>query len=213
MRRRKAEVSHFLWAITVRGRDFGRNALLAARVPPWRSTFLVVLLGIGFSLMIGRAFFSATNPLNRITANLVVANQPQDSLAALVTQANRLSLLSKNIESLSINSLKAAMDDSVVAAQRAAIDFNAQSNAWSELRGKIKDDSSTYESLRVQLADLQRMQKDEIVRLKTLLDEAQRPSIFADAFNLFLSFFVGVLSSLLASGLYEKWQARRRSAA
>jgi hypothetical protein len=211
-RRRKKEVSRLLWNLALKGRDLGRNALLAARMPPWRSKFLIALLGVCFAVLLGRAFFLATNPLNRLRANLVVANQPQDSLSALVQQATKLSALSQNIESVSISSLRAAMEDSVATAQRAALDFNAQSNAWSELRGKIKDDSSTYESLRAQLADLQRMQKEEVVRLKSLLDEAQRPSIFADAFNLFLSFFVGVLSSLIASGLYEKWQTRRRGA-
>ena len=213
MRMRKAQISHYLWALSVRGREFGLNTLLAAKMPPWRSKLLVALLGLAFAMLLGRAFYLATNPLSRISANLVVANQPQDSLAALVKQAARLSQLSKNIESLSINSLRGAMEDSVAAAERAAVDFNAQSTAWSELRGKIKNDSSTYDALRAQLADLQRMQKDEIVRLKKLLDEAQRPSIFADAWSLFLSFLIGVLGSLLASGLYEAWRERRKRVA
>jgi len=208
----ESQISYWLRAVATQGREFQQNALIAARIPAWRSKFLVAMIGFLFCGLLGQAFFVATNPLLKMQAQMVTANLPMDSLTMLVYQTDRLNQLTKKIDNVSVAALRSAMEESVRAANLAAVDFRAQSNAWSDLRGKIKDDTSTYDALRAQLAEVQRLQKDEIVRLKQMLDDAQRPSILADAWNLFLSFVLGVVGSFLASGLYERWRARRATA-
>ncbi len=163
------------------------NALIASKVPPWRSRFVLALIGLAFIGLLGRAYFLATNPLIQLRAAMAVANAPQDSLVSLARESARLEQISKNLDSMSINAIKQALQDSIAVAERAALDFNAQSKAWSDLRGKIRQDSSTYDALRNDLATLQSIQRGEILRLKQMLEEAQRPSIFADAWNLALS--------------------------
>jgi hypothetical protein len=206
-------VSRQLGYLAARASYAAQSAIGAVSIPAWRSKFVVIVFGLLFSALLGRAFYLATNPLNRLRSAMVVANAPQDSLVALVREAERLKQLSSNIESLSISQLKAELQNSISVAQRAALEFNAQSQAWSDLRGKIKEDSTTYNALRADLAKLQELQQGEILRLKKMLDEAQRPSIFADAWNLGLSFALGVLSSILASWLYEAWKGRQLNGA
>lgn len=182
------------------------NTLKSAQVPPVRLRSIILLFGLAFSTLLGRAYYLATNPLLQLRAAMVVANAPQDSLVALARESARLEQVSKNLDSMSINAIKQALKDASSVAVRAALDFNAQSRAWSDLRGKIRQDSSTYDALRNDLATLQSIQREEIMRLKEMLDKAQRPSIFVDVWNLALSFILGVLSSLVASTMYERWR-------
>lgn len=209
-RRRKKQLSAALFERAAgRAPEACNSEVIVSRVPLWRPKLIVVIFAFAFTTVAARAFFLATNPINQLRATMVAANSPQDSLAALVRQADQLESLSQNIEAISIATLRQAMNDSVAAAQRAALDFDSQSKAWSELRGKIKNDSSTYDQLRKDLYELKKMQSEEIVRLKTLLDEAQRPSLFADIWNLVFSFALGIGSSVFASALYDKLKRPR----
>jgi hypothetical protein len=210
LRKRRSEIAARLAA-------FGRAAAaipkmahaVYLRETEWRYRLVVTLFALSFLTLAGRGYYLATSPFIRTKANLVVLNTEQSSVAALVSQTEQLRLLTNNVERASLADIRAALEKTVTVANRAALDFQGQFEAWSELRGKIKQDSSTYDALRAQLSDLQKLQQGEILRLKEALDAAQKPSIFADVFNLSLSFVLGVLSSILASALYEGWRRRR----
>jgi len=180
-----------------------------AVLPSWMSHFLLSLFAIGFALMIGRAYCLATDQDNRLRAQLISANLPLDALSELVYQSDKLTSISENIESVSVAALRISISDTAKAASNAAEEFRARSKAWSELRGKIKNDQSTYDNLRSDISQVQALQKDEVIKLKKMLDEAQRPSIFADAFNMTLSFILGILGSIISSWLYESWKGKK----
>lgn len=178
-------------------------------VPIWRSRLLVTIFAIGFVFMLGRAYYLATSPDIKMKAQMLAANLPLDALSALVYQSDRLSALSQDIDSVSVSTLRSAISDTAKAANSAAKEFRSRSQAWSELRGKIKNDQSTYDSLRSELEQVQKLQRGELIKLKKMLDEAQKPSIFADTINLTISFLLGVVGSILATWLYESWKGKK----
>lgn len=212
-KRRKRQISERMSDIPPQRISVEEAPVAALRSQGWRSRFIVVIFGLLFAVLVGRAFFLATNPLMKLRAAMFTANSPQNALFELAQETAKLHQLSASLESMSINQLRETIQQSAAVAQRAALEFSAQSRAWSELRGRIREDSSTYEALRADLARLQSLQQQEIVGLKRMLDEAQRPSIFADALNLSLSFSPGVLSSILASWMYERWGKHQSSTA
>lgn len=176
----------------------------------WRPRIVVVALMLGFIALTVRLLYLTTDAGLKLRAAVFVANSPQSALNQLVKETADLSRLADNFEEMSIADIRRRLRSSIAVADRAALEFEAQSKAWSYVRGKIKDDSSTYDALRRDLAESQRLQEDEVRRLKRLLDDAQKPSLIADTWNLSLSFFLGVLSSLLATAMYEKWKERLR---
>lgn len=204
-KRRKAQIIASRRLIRDQGPVNDRSNTIVAKLPVWRSLLLLSLLVFCFISLAGYALYLTTNPLNQLRAHMMTANQPLDALSALIQQSDRLDQLSKNIENISIALLKQELDRSVMLANLAAKEFDAQSKSWSEMRGKIKQDNSTYDALRMELAELEKIQKDQIVRFKQVISEAERPSILADIRDLFLTFILGVLSSLIASSLYKKW--------
>ncbi len=176
----------------------------------WRSRVVVVALMLGFVALTARLIYLTTDAGLKLRAAVFVANSPQSALNQLVKETADLTRLADDIETMSIGDIRRRLRSSIAVADRAAVEFEAQSKAWSYVRGRIKEDSSTYDALRKDLAESQRLQEDEVRRLKRLLDDAQKPSLIADTWNLALSFFLGFLSSLLASAMYEKWKKPSR---
>jgi hypothetical protein len=213
MKRRREEVAAKMRDWASQARNLSESQLAFIRQNAFRTKMLVVIFSLLFSALAGRAYYLATDSFIRSKADMVLLNTELSSASALARESERLSRLASRLENVSLGELREILANAASLAERASRDFKAQYSSWSALRGKIKEDSSTYESLRVQLAELQRLQNEEILRLKQMLDAAQKPSIFADAMNLTLSFALGVLSSLLASGVYTWWQERRARAA
>lgn len=182
----------------------------ALKVFSWRTRVVVVALMLGFVALTARLIYLTIDAGLKLRAAVFVANSPQSALNQLVKETADLTRLADDIETMSIGDIRRRLRSSIAVADRAAVEFEAQSKAWSYVRGRIKEDSSTYDALRKDLAESQRLQEDEVRRLKRLLDDAQKPSLIADTWNLALSFFLGFLSSLLASAMYEKWKEPRR---
>lgn len=212
-RKRKKEIAERFRYLMHFARPCSESHLAFFQQNVRRARLLVWAFAILFVTLCARGYYLATDSSIRAKADLVLLNSELSSVVALARESERLGRLASRLEDLSLSELRNVLSDASILAERASRDFQAQYASWSNLRGRIREDSSTYEALRAQLAELQRLQNEEIVRLKQMLDAAQEPSIYADVVNLLLSFSLGILSSLLASGLYTWWKSRGSSTA
>jgi len=149
---------------------------------------------------------------NRLRAHLVYMNRTPISFAELGNQVVRLNEMTSHLDSYSISEIKNAMHTSAILAEIARSEFESQYNSWLYVQGKIGNDTDSLLKLREQLNLLQNLNDKEITRLKKVIDDTNRPSIFESSFNLLLSFVLGVLSSILASHIYTKYQRRTSTA-
>jgi hypothetical protein len=215
-RRRKSEVASRLAMLSRFKRVFRKGHAEYTAMNFNRSRFVLIVFVALFALLLGRAYYLATSPFIRAQANLLSANTELSSVGALARQSSRLDQLSSQVEEMSLSDIRALLDETAALARRAARDFQSQYDSWSSLQGNIQEDSRAHDALRLKLDEVKRLQEGEVVRLKAMLDEAQKPSVFADALNLIISFFLGVLGSIAANAIYTAWQARKpraRSAA
>lgn len=165
---------------------------------------------VAFALLAWRACFIVLSPSQRLKAALVTTNIEPAAGPALIAQVKVLNDLSANIETTSIALLRDALQKTSRLAERATREFEAQYQSWTLLRGQIKNDGTTYNELRQQLEQTQALQDREIVRLQDALSKAQKPSMWSDMGTLALSFGLGILSSILATILWERTPRLKR---
>ena len=174
-----------------------------------RSKVLAVVAGLLMMILLGRAIALHTFDYYRTQNALLQANREPLSLKLLNEHIESLDAMALNIEKASLGDIKAALEKTIRLTNQASQEYKVQFNAWSELRGKIKNDGSTYNALRAQLNDLQKFQQEEILRLRELLNKAQQDSPWEYFWSIALSFFLGVLGSLFASKVYDEWKERK----
>lgn len=186
----------------MRSRMFSHHG---GRPPLWRSKFIGFLLIVFAIAIFSRAAFIALSPAHKLKAALLVVNVEPAAGPALLAQVQVLNTISADIENTSIATLREALSKTARLAERATREFEAQYQSWTVLRGHIKNDGTTYNELRRQLEQTQSLQDREILRLQQALSKAQKPSIWSEFSALSLSFFLGILSSVLATMFWEKW--------
>lgn len=165
---------------------------------------MMTLFVIVAILMAYRASFVVLSPSYRARAALVEANLQPVFVAPLLEQVGQLKTMGANIETTSIVALREALQNTARLAESATKEFEAQYASWAVVRGEIKNDGAPYNELRRQLEQTQRLQETEIIRLREALDKAVKPSMWWDVGTQGLSFFMGVLSSILATLTWER---------
>lgn len=165
-----------------------------------------VLLAVA---LIVRAAFVTIGTSNRLKTNLAIMNRTPQSFLDLGAQVETLTEMTAEIDQHSLAEIKSALITTSRLAAYAQVEYRAQYDAWLAIKNVNAQDKKAFLQLRNQLDEVQRLQDTEIVRLKKLLDDSTKPSLFADGMNLMFSFVVGILSSILASRLYELWKARK----
>jgi len=145
---------------------------------------------------------------NNRRANLAIMGRSADSLARLNAHMASLDRMTANIERYNFGQIREtlALTNSLVS--QLGREFAAQQKSWEAIQAEIRKDEISFLDLKNQLAQIQKLQAGEIVRLKQAIDEATRPSLVADMVNLFFSFVLGFLSSIAASWAYVRWKGR-----
>lgn len=183
---------------------YATSPLLASKTPPWRSRFVISLIALAFSMLFARTIYVMLIWKPSGKTELARAAISKDSLSSLAVEIERLSQLSTKTDSLSINELRQAIQRSTEVASRAAVDLQSQAKTWEEIRRGIAEDKVTHDTLKANLLEIKKLHAEEIVRVKSLIDAATRPSVWGEVFNLAISFIFGVLSSILASWIYDQ---------
>ncbi len=158
--------------------------------------FFFVLI---FGALIYRSSVLTLGEENREKVNLVLMNREPVSLEKLNNHVENLERMTSNINEYSFSKIEAAIRETITLVNFTNRELNAQYNAWLEVKGKIREDSTSFQKLKNDLRKIQKMQGQEILALKKLLDEAEQPNSFADGFNLALTFTLGIMSSLIAT--------------
>lgn len=169
---------------------------------------LTVFVLLAVALLV-RAAFVTIGTSNRLQTNLALMNRTPQSFLDLGAQVETLSEMTAEIDQHSLAEIKSALITTSRLAAYAQVESRAQYDAWLAIKNASVQDKKVFLQLRNQLDEVRRFQDTEIVRLKKLLDDSTKPSLLADGMNLMFSFVVGVLSSILASRLYEPWKARK----
>jgi ABC-type antimicrobial peptide transport system permease subunit len=167
---------------------------------------LLMLLAIFYSVYFAILMVKSSN---RLKANLVIMNRTPTSLIELNKQADVLQKITSNIDSHTLGDIKNALTETANLAELVGVEFQAQYNSWVIVKGQINKDTDNFIQLKQKLDQVQNFQDIEIVRLKKLLDESTKPSFLSISFNIFASFAVGVLSSILASHVYSRWLQKK----
>jgi len=170
--------------------------------------FLIVLVLIIYLVRFG---ILTIGDSNRLVRNLVIMNRTPVSFVELSNQVIELQKITSNIDNYSLNDIKKNLLLTASFADLAGREFKAQYESWILVKNQIEKDTSSFVQLKQQLDEVQKLQNDEVVRLKKLLDETTKPSMFSSSMNLIASFILGVLSSVLASHIYVMWQQRKQN--
>ena len=136
---------------SVRGVNYSTSPLLASKTPPWRSRFLVLLVGAAFSLLVGRAlyvqvlqaeFFQKQGEARYASTLHLPANRGR-----IMDRHGQILAISVNAPTLTVNprQFKATAD------QKRELATLLRMNPR-ELEGKLGEDSA-YAVLRRQLDD------------------------------------------------------------
>ena len=146
---------------------------------------------------------------NKDKINLVLMNREPKSLQKLNDHAGKLEAMTTNIEEYSFFDIRTAIQETTNLVTLTNRELEAQYDAWVDIQDRIKNDSGSYYKLRNQLNDIQNLQDRQILELKKMLEQAEKPSIVDDFISLSLTFMLGILSSLLASAGRSEWKRRR----
>lgn len=171
----------------------------------FRTRVVIWIFLVAAALLAWRACFVAMSPTYRVRAALIEANLQPKFMDPLRVQVRDLQALSQRLERVSIGELRSALERTAGLTEQATREFELQYASWTVLRGQIKNDGSSYDALRVQLADVQNLHEKEIQRLRAALDLAAKPSVWSDIWTTLLSFVLGIASSILATMTWERW--------
>jgi len=158
--------------------------------------------------LFSRSIYLMVGENNRINSDLIIASRTPLSLDQLNIQAVKLKKIADNIDSYSFGQIKQAINETVNLVKISNREINAQYEAWLNVKSKINVDTKHYVQLKHQLSKIQELQTAEIIRLRLMLKNAERPSIIVDIWNLILTFVLGVSSSFAASLLWKKYKSR-----
>ncbi|SFL26820.1 hypothetical protein SAMN05216302_105015 [Nitrosomonas aestuarii] len=165
--------------------------------------FFIVISGL-----IYRASVLMVGNENSEKANLVLMNRSPVSLQHLNEHAGKLEEMTNDINNYTFSSIKREIDKTIKLINLTNLELKAQYEAWISVKGMMKSDSDSLIKLKDQLDTTRNLQQKEILKLKKILDEVQKPSLITDLFNLALTFVLGVLSSILATMGLTLWRNR-----
>lgn len=170
---------------------------------------IVIPLCAGVLYMLGHTIHFALSQNSREQVNLMLMNRTPRSFEELRIQTERLNAITSNIEKYSLGEIRQELQRTSGLVTISRKEFAAQYDAWLEVKEAAGQDRESFLELRAQLDDVSRLQDNQIQRLRKLLDESAEPSFFDSVLGLVGSFFLGVMSSVLASAAYERVMARR----
>lgn len=176
-----------------------------------RFYILLFCLFITVAGLVYRAAFVIVGPDNVEKVNLVLMNRSPISLQRLNEHAEKLEEMTNNIDNYTFSTIKLEIDKTIKLVNFANLELKAQYDAWISVKSSLKNDGDSLAKLKEQLDTTRNLQEQEIVKLKNILDNIQKPSIIADLINLTLTFIFGVLSSVIASIGINKWKNRHKS--
>lgn len=180
------------------------SPILALRVPPWRSKLVVGAFLVAFAGLFTRAIYVMA--LSDFTSQAQVVRDAisKDTLSLIAIEIERLNQLALRTDSLSIFELQQALKRSVDIASIAAVDLELQAKTWKDIRERIAEDKMSHESLKAELVEVKKLHALEIARIKSIIDIATQPNMWTVFFNHFVSFIFGVISSIIASWIYDQ---------
>ena len=176
---------------------------------------LVIMGGKGRVILVG--FILGLMPLCLIYKNVVIAygseenlkvdlvlmNRQVESLSRLNRLSTDLEMITENIENYSFAQIKKSILDTVDSINLTNREIQAQYDSWVRVKNDIKHDREVFLELRDDLSQIQMLQDNEILKLKDFLESAEKTTLVSDSVSLFLTFFVGVLSSISASAAWR----------
>lgn len=159
--------------------------------------------------LVARALFILYNDDVQSKINLKLMSREPTSLRLLENKRAEIDRATKNIGSLSLDEIQALLATTSLLAGQASTELKAQEDAWDKMKIRSDVDAATYEDVKRQLNIVSKMQSEEIIKLKGLLDEAKSPSVMDNIWGLFASFLIGVISSFAATFLLDLIRKRR----
>lgn len=174
-----------------------------------RQKVLIAVLGLVTSGVMIKVWFSMIGDDNQAKANLAVMARTPRSFVALEEQTKLLDSMTSDISQFTLAQIKDELEKTNHLVKTARQEFVAQNEAWVKVSRFAEKDMDSFIELKRKLDEVQRLQDEEIVRLNELLEESQKDSFFESLFGFIFSFSMGVLSSIAASHLYERYKTRQ----
>jgi hypothetical protein len=176
-----------------------------------REITLIILMFIVFSLM-GYKAYTVTMGIENITrTNLMLIVRTPQSIIKLQEHTQKINLMAGDIESVPLGEIKSAFTETVSLINLTTREIDAQYAAWLALKLEMNNDGASFKELKANLDTIRTLQNEEIVSLKKTLDEVEEVDMIESLISILISFFIGVLSSVVASIAFPKFAAKVKS--
>ncbi|MEL4280695.1 MULTISPECIES: hypothetical protein [Shewanella] len=169
-----------------------------------REKFFYAMIIIAFAALAYRAYVVTRGTENVTKTNLVMIARTPQSLTKLQHHSEKINLMINDIESLPLKDIKSTIVETVDLINLTSKEIEAQYAAWINLKNKMDNDGLTFVELKNKLETVQILQKQEIENLKGVMNDIYEQSLLSQITALFISFIIGVFSSIAASFLFPK---------
>lgn len=178
----------------------------------YSSKYRLITLAIVFAVMVCGLIYRVSvltlGEENRGKANLVLMNRSPISMQKLNMHVAQLEEMTGNIGDYSFSNIKHSIEETIDLVNQTNREIEAQYYAWLQVKDLINHDEESFVQLKEQLLQIQSLQDNEILSMKRVLDEAEKPSLITDMFNLTLTFLLGIFSSLFATIGWSLWKKK-----
>jgi len=165
------------------------------------------LFGVIVLLVFARGIYILIGKDLNDEINTILVTRPLVSLKALAAHTDKIELVQNDIENQSFAQIKKMFEDTLRLTQNSVIEIKSQESAWLELKSEMKEDRVNFEQIKNQLADVENIKDQQIIRVKELMDVSESSFVIRSlqwVGNHFVGFALGILASLIVNWIAQK---------
>lgn len=159
-----------------------------------------------------RVLYLTTDIENIDRADLITVTRTPLSFLKLNTHIKELEDMSKNIDNYTLGEIRDITKNTANLLNQVSIELKAQHESWSDIQDLFEGDAEKFKELRVSLDKVQQLRNGELIRIKSVIDQANQRTITEELSGTTLSFAFGVSTSIVATFLIGAFQRRKRKA-
>ena len=168
------------------------------------SLFFIMMLVLGF-----RVLYLTTDSENIDRADLITVTRTPLSFLKLNSHIKELENMSKNIDTYTLGEIRDITKNTAYLLNQVSIELKVQHESWNDIQDLFEGDAEKFKDLRVSLDKAQQLNDKELLRIKSVMDQANQRTISEELSGTTLSFIFGVSTSLVATFLISTFKRRK----
>lgn len=176
----------------------------------FRITYLKTIALIMFIVITLRLIYLTTGNDNVTRADIITITRTPLSFVRLQEHLKELEGMSENIEEHSLKDIKNAISQTTILISSANTELKTQYQSWEDLQSTYMNDAKKLDQLKANLNKTQEISQFELTRIKEAMDSAEEESVSDTITNNLASFFWGIISSLVATGILGSFRKKHK---